>query len=298
MPALTPARYYVGTMTRTKLLLLVGLAFTAVTVVVIGVIVTALVLRSTPPHHETTRLSEHALTPQETITEVAPRRDGTVQIRQRLIFETPPENGQPVGLWIGDAGVGQDPRTDRRLGMMPTLSSLSAVELSTADDSTQDSPKTLGELNIDVDESEQKGFDHPAVHVEITPQDSDGKAVQWGAGRHVIELEYALDDVFISVDGEEFFAVPVPALGNGQLAQKTHTLDIDTDGPVYCPADNVDFALGDGCDAEAFARVDDADDSDTGAHVVWRESVADSHEVIAFAPPAGMTASPIPASER
>ncbi|WP_169252776.1 hypothetical protein [Brevibacterium sp. 'Marine'] len=285
-------------MTRTKLLLLVGLAFTAVAVVVIGVIVTALVLRSTPPHRGTTRLSEHALTPQETITEVAPHRDGTVQIRQRLIFETPPENGQPLGLWISDAGVGEDPRTGRRLAMMPKLSSLSAVELSTSDDSTQDSPKTLGELNIDVDESERKGFDHPAVHVEFTPQDSDGGSVQWSEGRHVVEFEYALDDVFISAADEEFFAVPVPSIGNGQPAQQTHTFDIDTGGPVYCPADNVDFDLGDGCDAEAFARVDDADDSGTGAHVVWREFLTDSHEIIAFTPPAGMTASPIPAYER
>ncbi|KAB1949832.1 hypothetical protein [Brevibacterium linens] len=285
-------------MTRPRLLLLIGIASTAVAVVVIGVIVTALVLRYSAPHPETKSLPEHALTPQETITEVAPRRDGTVQIRQRLIFETPPEGGKPVSLWISDVGVGRDPRTGNRLAMMPKVSSLSAVELSTADDSTQDSPKTLGELNIDVDESEQKGFDHPAVHVEITPQDSDGEVVQWSEGRHVVELEYVLDEVFVTVAGEDFFAVPVPALGNGQLAQKTHTLDIDTDGPVYCPADNVDFALGDGCDAEAFARVDDADDSDSGGHVVWRESVADSHEIIAFAPPAGMTASPIPASER
>ncbi|SMX86970.1 hypothetical protein [Brevibacterium linens] len=285
-------------MTRPRLLLLIGIASTTVAVVVIGVIVTALVLRYSAPHPETKSLPEHALTPQETITEVAPRRDGTVQIRQRLIFETPPEGGKPVSLWISDVGVGRDPRTGNRLAMMPKVSSLSAVELSTADDSTQDSPKTLGELNIDVDESEQKGFDHPAVHVEITPKDSDGEVVQWSEGRHVVELEYVLDEVFVTVAGEDFFAVPVRALGNGQLAQKTHTLDIDTDGPVYCPADNVDFALGDGCDAEAFARVDDADDSDSGGHVVWRESVADSHEIIAFAPPAGMTASPIPASER
>ena len=285
-------------MTRSKLLLLVGIAFTAVAVVVIGVIVTALVLRSGPPDPETESLSEHALTPQETITEVAPQRDGTVQIRQRLIFETPPEGGIPVGLWISDAGVGRNPQTGNRLAMMPKLSSLSAVELSTADDSTRTASKTLGELDIDVDEEREQGFDHPAVNFEFNPKDSDGKTAQWSEGRHVIELEYVLDEVFITVAGEDVFALPIPVIGNGQHTQKTHTLNIDTDGPVHCPADNVDFELGDGCDAAAFARVDDGEDSEAGARVVWRESLTDSHDVIAFTPPAGMTASPIRAYER
>ena len=288
-------------MTRPKLLLLIGIAFT---VAVIGVIVIALVLRYSAPHPETKSLPEHALTPQETITEVDPHRDGTVQIRQRLIFESPPEGGKPVGLWISDVGVGSDSRTGNRLAMMPKPSALRAVELSTADDSTQDSPKSRGELHIDVEETKREGFDHPRVLFEFTSQDSDGKAVPWSEGRHVVELEYVLDDVFITVAGEEFFAVPVPVIGNGQRTPTTHTLDIDTDGPVYCPADNVDFDLGDGCDAEAFSRVDDSDAinsgdaAEDGTHMVWRESLTDSHEIIAFTPPTGMTVSPIPAEER
>ncbi|WP_098731450.1 hypothetical protein [Brevibacterium epidermidis] len=285
-------------MTRSKLLLLVGITFTAVAVVVIGVIVTALVLRSAPPEPAAGSLSEHALTPQETITEVAPHRDGTVQIRQRLIFETPPEDAKPVGLWISTAGLGKNPQTGNRIAMMPKPSSLSAVELSTADDSTRTSPKTLGELDIAVDEEREQGFDHPEVHFIINPKDSDGKAAEWSEDRHVIELEYVLDEVFITAAGEEFFAVPVPVIGNGQHTQSTHTLDIDTDGPVFCPADNVDFDLGDGCDAAAFARVDDGDGSETSAHVVWRETLTDSHEVIVFNPPAGMTEAPTPAYER
>ncbi|MGC2940886.1 MULTISPECIES: hypothetical protein [unclassified Brevibacterium] len=202
----------------------------------------ALMLRYTPSDHETKSLSEHALTPQETVTEVAPHRDGTVQVRQRLIFETPPEDGKPVGLWISGRGVGKDPRTDRRLVMMPKLSSLSAVELSTADDSIRTSPKTLGELDIVVEESAKKGFDHPEVHFMFTPKDSDGEAAQWSRGRHVVELEYVLDEVFMTVAGEEFFALPIPTIGNGQHTLKTHTVDIDTDGPVYCPALRAEYS--------------------------------------------------------
>lgn len=291
-------------MTRPKLLLVIGIASTAVAVVVIGVIVTALVLRYTAPHPETTSLPEHALTPLETITEVAPHKDGTVLIRQRLIFEAPPEDGATVGLWISDAGLGRNPQTGNRLATMPKVSSLSAVELSTAAGSTRTSPKTLGKLDIAVDEESRQGFDRPAVHFTLSPQNSQGAAVGWSEGRHVVELEYALDEVFLTVSGEEFFAVPLPAIGNGHHTVKTHTLEIDTDGPVYCPADNVDFDLGDGCDAEAFSRVDDSgaissgDAAGDGTRVVWRESLTDSHEIIAFNPPAGMTASPIPAHER
>lgn len=162
------------------------------------------------------------------------------------------------------------------------------------------SPKTLGKLDITVDEERRQGFDHPAVHFTLSPQNSQGAAVGWSEGRHVVELEYALAEVFLTVSGEEFFALPLPSIGNGHHTVKTHTLEIDTDGPVYCPADNVDFDLGDGCDAEAFSRVDDsgAISSGDGTHVVWRKSYTDNREVIAFAPPAGMTASPTPAHER
>ncbi|UVI34985.1 hypothetical protein [Brevibacterium spongiae] len=120
----------------------------------------------------------------------------------------------------------------------------------------------------------------------------------------------------MTVAGEEFFALPVPMLGTGHLTLETHTLSIDTVGPVYCPAANVDFDLGDGCDAAAFSRVrdsgaanngdaanngeaaDNGDAAEDGTKVVWRKSYTDSREVIAFDPPAGMTASPVHAYER
>ncbi|UVI34986.1 hypothetical protein [Brevibacterium spongiae] len=173
-------------MTRPKLFLLIGIAFA---VVVIGVIVTALVLRYALPEPVTDRLSEHALTPEETFTEVAPHRDGSVQMRQRLIFESPSDDGGPVGLWISDAALGRNVQSGNRLAMMPKISSLSAVELSTADDSTRSSPKTLGELDITVDEKKTEGFDHPAAHFMFSPKDSQDATVEWSKGRHVIELE-------------------------------------------------------------------------------------------------------------
>lgn len=284
-------------MTRPKLFLLVGIAFTAVAVIVVGVIVTVLVLRYSQPGPVPERLSEHALTPQETVTEVAPRTDGTVQIRQRLIIETPPADEGQVGngsvrLWITTAGLGENPQTGKRMSMLPKISSLSAVELSTSADSTQASPKTLGELDIAVEEEKEPGFDYPEAHFSFSPKDSDGEAGQWSEGRHVIELEYVFDNVFLTVAGEEFFAIPVPSIGNSYAALERNVLRIDTDGPVHCPADNVDFELGDAC---ALGTTSTNDDS---TEVVWRKSYTDSRKVFAFSPPSGTTVTPTTSYER
>ncbi|SMX72461.1 hypothetical protein BI49514_00761 [Brevibacterium iodinum ATCC 49514] len=284
-------------MTRPKLFLLVGIAFTAVAVIVVGVIVTVLVLRYSQPGPVPERLSEHALTPQETVTEVAPRTDGTVQIRQRLIIETPPADEGQVGngsvrLWITTAGLGKNPQTGKRMSMLPKISSLSAVELSTSADSTQASPKTLGELDIAVEEEKEPGFDYPEAHFSFSPKDSDGEAGQWSEGRHVIELEYVFDNVFLTVAGEEFFAIPVPSIGNSYAALERNVLRIDTDGPVHCPADNVDFELGDAC---ALGTTSTNDDS---TEVVWRKSYTDSRKVFAFSPPSGTTVTPTTSYER
>ena len=206
-------------MTRSKLLLLVGIAFTAVAVVVIGVIVTALVLRSAPPDPETERLSEHALTPQESITEVAPQRDGTVQIRQRLIFETPPEDGKPVGLWISTAGLGRilRPRPNRDDAETIFAERCRAEHSRRFDSTTEDTR----ELDIAVDEEREQGFDHPEVYFMINPKDSR-KAAKWSEGRHVIELEYVLDEVFITVAGEEFSPYR-PSHRQRSVPQSTHS---------------------------------------------------------------------------
>ncbi len=84
--------------------------------------------------------------------------------------------------------------------------------------------------------------------------------MRWSEGRHVIELEYVLDEVFMTVAG------------------------------------NVGFELGDGCGAAEFAQADEGDGH--RGRIVRRKSYTDNREIIAFTPPAGMTASPIHPYER
>jgi hypothetical protein len=289
-------------MTRTKLFLLLGIAASAMAVIVVGTLVAVLAVRSIQPQPETDDLPDHALTPEETFAEVAPQKDGTVQIRQRLIFEAPPAGEDSVGLWISDSGIGEHPVSGHRLEMMPVASKVTAVELSTDEESTRESPRTEGDLDIDVETKREEGFKQPAAHFSFRPQDSDSKPQRWSEGRHAIEVSYVLDKVFLTVAGEDIFVLPLSSLGAPRPIDATHTMTVDTDGPLYCPADNVEFALGTGCtedDFERAAQISDSNDSfGSGARLIWNEHYSGEDGVVAFDPPTGMTVRPIHPHER
>lgn len=298
-------------MTRTKLFL-IGLAVSAVAVIIVAVLVVASIIRYTVPRGQSQLLPETALTPVEILTEAAPSTDGTLTIRQRMSFETPPEGDDAVGLWISSAGLGRNPASGSRLRMMPEASEVTGVELSTEEGSTRDSPKTEGDLDIDVETKREEGFDYPSADFSFRPQDADGMPTTWGEGRHVVELSYVLDKVFLTVEGEEFLVLPVPTLGAGRTTTTTHTLSIDTDGPLYCPVSNTDFDLMNDCTDNDFAQVDDAhpdeesntdeestphdgtaahsgDEREHSSRLIVRRSYGKNIDVVAFAPPEGMT---------
>ncbi|WP_166972935.1 hypothetical protein [Brevibacterium atlanticum] len=282
-------------MTRTRLFLITGLAVSAVAVIVVGVLVVGMVLRCVAPTPETQDLPDHALTPEESITEVAPHMDGTVAVRQRLVFEAPPEGEDSVGLWFVSEGLGRNPVSGHRLAMMPVVDELTAVELSTDAGSTRRSPQEAGDLDVDVETVREKDFDYPRAHFSLRPKDSQGRAARWDEGRHIVEVDYVLDKVFLTVSGREFIALPLSFIGAPRATEATHTMIVDTDGPLACPANNVDFALND-C-ADDFAQIDD-DGTEGTTRMTWREDNDFDHDVVVIDPPENMSARPIHPTER
>lgn len=282
-------------MTRTKLFLIAGLAVSAVAVIVVGVLVVGIVVRCVAPQPETQDLPDHALTPEETITEVAPRKDGTVAVRQRLVFEAPPEGEDSVGLWVGSGGLGRNPVNGNRLAMMPVAEEVTGVELSTDARSTRRKPQEAGELDVGIETTHEKDFDYPRAHFSLRPKDSEGRATRWDEGRHVVEVDYVLDKVFLTVSGKEVIVLPLSVIGAPRATEATHTMIIDTDGPLACPANNVDFALTD-C-ADDFAQNDEGG-TEGATRMTWREDNDFDHDVVVIDPPENMNARPIHPIER
>ncbi|WP_210602758.1 hypothetical protein [Brevibacterium oceani] len=280
-------------MTRTKLFLIAGFAVSAVAVIVVGVL--GMVVRCVAPQPEAQDLPDHALTPEETITEVAPHKEGTVAVRQRLVFEAPPEGGDSVGLWVGSGGLGRNPVNGSRLAMMPVVEELTAVELSTDAGSTRRQPQEAGELDVEVETTREKDFDYPRAHFSLRPKDSEGRAARWEEGRHVVGVDYVLDKVFLTVSGREAIVLPLSVIGAPRATEATHTMIVDTDGPLHCPANNVDFALTD-C-ADDFAQIDNAG-TDGTSRMTWREDNDFDHDVVVIDPPENMNARPIHPIER
>ena len=282
-------------MSGTKLLIVTGAGALALAMIVIGALVAVFLIRQPERPVVPQNLSEHALTPEETITEVAPQKDGTVQIRQRLSFEAPADSGAPVMLWTGSLSLGRHPVRDRTsFEMMPQLSDLRAVELSTGKASTRQSPVEVGELAAVTETEAVKGFAYDKVRFEFRPQDETGKTVRWSEGRHVAEFTYTLDQVFVSAGGEEFFALPLRSLELGIRSEARSTMRIEGAAAVYCPPSRSDFALVDSC--EDLVSVD-ASKPEPALTVSWEDEPVSDSEVIVFDPPPGMTERPVRAYE-
>lgn len=296
-------------MSRTKLLILTGTGAVTLAMIVVGVLVAVFVIRQPGRPVVSQNLSEHALTPEETLTEVAPQKDGTVEIRQRLSFEVPADSQAPVVLWTSSHSLGRHPVRDRTsFAMMPQLSDLRAVELSTKKASTRQTPIEVGELAAVTEAEHVQGFAYDRVRFDFRPQDDAGKTVQWSEGRHVAEFTYTLDQVFLSAWGEEFFALPLRGLGLGIHSEARATMRIEGTTGVYCPSSRSDFALVEDC--EDLFTVDESKSesasepvskpeskSDPALTVSWKDDPVSDNEVIAFDPPPGMTERPAPADE-
>ena len=276
---------------KTRLILLGTIAAALVIAVVVAIMVRDAV---EPPSGTSERLSEEALTPEEITAEVTPRPDGTLQVRQRLIFEAPPTGVADLSWWVGEDQLGWRDEPERpRYVLKPRIVDIAAVELSTAADSTQENPAEVAELTVDRDDS--KAHDRfPSTRYIFTRPDVDGgSATVWEAGRHVIDFSYTLDEVYLDIGGQALFVLPLGFPGESSQSRGVRSVTLTDGGEVRCLPSNGTFEPDADC-----AGFDDRRSGQDGRELTWRQENLVKIEAIGFAPPEGMQTAPIPAQEK
>lgn len=276
---------------KTRLILLGTIAAALVVAVVVAIMIRDAV---EPPSGTSERLSEEALTPEEITAEVTPRPDGTLQVRQRLIFEAPPTGVADLSWWVGEDQLGWRDEPDRpRYVLKPRIVDIAAVELSTAADSTQENPAEEVELTVDRDDS--KAHDRfPSTRYIFTRPDADGgSAAVWEAGRHVIDFGYTLDEVYLDIGGQALFVLPLGFPGQSSQSRGVRTVTLTDGGEIRCLPSNGTFEPDADC-----AGFDDRRSGQDGRELTWRQENLVKIEAIGFAPPEGMQTAPIPAREK
>lgn len=278
---------------RTRLILLLGAIAIIVVLVAVAVVI---VTRATPPPPSglTERLSEEALTPEEITAEVTPRPDGTLQVRQRLIFEVPPTGDVELNWWVGEDQLGWRDVPDRpRYILKPRIVDIAAVELSTAADSTRDDPAEAAELTVERDDSKAHDRFPTTRYVFTRPVAADDSASGWEAGRHVVDFTYTLDEVYLDIGGQALFVLPLAFPGESSQSRGVRTVTLTDGGDIRCLPTNRAFEPDADC-----LEFDDRRSRDDGRELTWRRESTVMIDAIGFAPPAGMQTDPVPAREK
>ena len=214
------------------------------------------------------------LTPEESTVTAVPQPDGTVRVDQVLIFDVVPgQEEKPARWYLDGTQIGwKSAERKAQYGVIPKVVALSAREVPVTDAPV--------ELKITVDESD---YDDPFFdgrrYALIAP-------APWTPGRHRVEFSYVLGDVWVEADGVRLLVLPLrfaSGPGNSQPADLVR-LWVRGTGALECPATNIDFAERRRCG--------------DGDRLVYRPHQADQREAVAVTEPSGVTAAPIPVTEK
>lgn len=275
-----------------KIIIASALGFAAILVVV--VIVSSMITRIPEMPPDRARLPQQALTPEEITVTANPQADGTLQVSQRLIFDAPDGANRPI-LWglggesIGwPAGAGDVPL----YAVMPKASEVSARELDTAEDSTKNDPAEVAELSVTRDDSDVDDLFFDDVGYEFANPNPPGENVMWTKGRHVVDVSYVLDDVYLSVEGYELFVLPLRFPSGSNEAPSLRTVSVESGGPIRCLPDNTEFDPDAGCTGLGKHRI-----AEDGTRLTWQEDMTSSIAAIGFAAPDTMATEPSPVYE-
>jgi hypothetical protein len=247
---------------------------------VLGLVVTAAVLfgvilprfKGEPESGPTFAPGE--LTPEESTVTAVPQPDGTVRVDQVLIFDIAPGlEDRPATWYLDGTQIGwKSSEREAQYGVIPTVVALSAREVPVTDAPV--------ELKITVDDSD---YDDPFFdgrrYALIHPR-------PWSTGRHRVEFSYVLGDVWVEAEGTRLLVLPLrfaSGPGNGQ-PQDLVRLQVPGVGALQCPATNVNFSERRRCG--------------DGDRLVYRPDDVDQREAVVVTEPSGVTAAPIPVTEK
>lgn len=280
---------YGGKMSKPSTIIIASaLGFAAV--LMITVIVVAMIPGNPGPSPDRIRLPRQALTPEEISVTAAPQPDGTLQVSQRLIFDAPDGEDRPIRWHLGREPIGRSTSggTTSDYNVLPRVSAISARELSTAEGSTKDDPAEVAELNVRRDDVDVSDLFADDVSYEFANPNPPGENIMWDEGRHVIDVSYILDDVYLDVEGHELFVLPLRFPAGSSEARSIRTVSLKAGGPILCLPDNVSFDPNAECSA-----LDEHRFGLDRSSLTWLDEVTGSINAIGFAAPDGMHSEPI-----
>lgn len=275
-----------------KIIIAGAIGFAAILAVV--VIVSSMITRIPDVLPDRVRLPQQALTPEEITVTAAPQADGTLHVSERLIFDAPDGADRPILWHLGGESIGW-PAGDGdvpRYAVMPRASEVSARELDTTEKSTKNDPVEIAQLSVTRDDSDVDDLFYDDVGYEFANPHPPGENVMWTKGRHVVDVSYILDDVYLNVEGHELFVLPLQFPSGSNEAPSIRTLSLEAGGPIRCLPDNMEFepdADCSGLDKHRFAE--------GGTRLTWQEDMTSSIGAIGFAAPDTLQTEPIPVYE-
>lgn len=204
----------------------------ALAVVLVGLGALALIfafVKPDPPkvYHYPKRsvtLAPGVVTPQEATVTATPQPDGSLTVEQTLVFEATEETGDVVVMssdgvdlgWISDDRPG-------RYWVNPTVSQVSAADVTSGEPS---------DLDVVVDERDREDPRTDGIYYKVA-EDRD-----WEPGRHVIEIEFTLGDVWVDIDGTRAMVLPLDFFFSHNHGDLDATVVRFTDDALVCSAPN------------------------------------------------------------
>jgi hypothetical protein len=245
------------------------LVLLSVAAVVVGVVLPR--RGDDPPVEAGPTFAAGELTPQETTVVATPRPDGTVQVEQKLVFDAGPGIDFPATWYIGGTQIGWQ-SDDAQYGVIPTITAVTAREVTPAGGSV--------DLAVSVDDSD---IDDPFFDGHRYRLAAPGP---WAPGRHAVMISYTLGDVWVRADGVRVLVLPLRFVSGPANPQAADLVRLQVPGAaaLQCPATNIDFADRPACG--------------DGDRLVYHDGELNQVEAVVVPDPAGVTADPIPVSER
>lgn len=261
-------------MSRTARAVLI-LVLSVVVVGLAGLAVVYVVFKPDPTgvNHYPKRTVTHepgVVTPQEVTVTATPQPDGTLVVEQSLVFEATEETADVVVLRSGGVQLGwiNDDRPGR-YWVNPTVAEVQAADVTSGEPT---------ELDLVVDD---RDLDNPRMDGTYYKL-AEGHT--WEPGRHVIEIEFTLADVWVDIDGTRAMVLPL----NFFVSHNREDLDTTkvqfTDDALVCPRTNVTWSAEDAC-------------GKGGSYSAFLEEPGRNLEGIVAVDPVGVTAEPAPALE-
>ena len=213
------------------------------------------------------------LTPEESTVVAEPRADGTVRVSQTLTFDAGPGTEQPLTWYLAGTRIGANAAETVDYAVLPRAGSVTAREVPPGGDPVP--------LEVTVEESEYADpFDDGRRYALVPPR-------PWAPGRHRVEFDFVLSDVWVEVEGVRMLVLPLRFASGPDRGQPADQVRLTVRG-----ATRLD------CPDSSEILADRRECGDTEELLRYRPSEIRTLEAVTVPDPGLITAPPVPVTER